>query len=73
MDFVKEYTDKINYRKNPLEYLKENKGFIKEKMENAKLVLQQYCYLAKTHRISFRVQEFDLSVMKVQKKNLELK
>ena len=31
MDFVKEYTDKINYGKSPLEYLKENRGFIKEK------------------------------------------
>lgn len=31
MDFVKEYIDKINYAKSPLEYLKENKGFIKEK------------------------------------------
>ena len=27
----KEYTDKINYGKSPLEYLKENRGFIKEK------------------------------------------
>lgn len=31
MNFVKEYTDKINYGKSPLEYLKENRGFIKEK------------------------------------------
>ena len=31
MDFVKEYTDKIDYWKSPLEYLKENRGFIKEK------------------------------------------
>jgi len=31
MDFVKEYTDKIDYGKSPLEYLKENRGFIKEK------------------------------------------
>ena len=31
MDFVKEYIDKINYGKSPLEYLKENRGFIKEK------------------------------------------
>lgn len=31
MDFVKEYIEKINYGKSPLEYLKENKGFIKEK------------------------------------------
>ena len=31
MDFVKEYTDKIDYVKSPLEYLKENRGFIKEK------------------------------------------
>ena len=29
--FVKEYTDKIDYGKSPLEYLKENRGFIKEK------------------------------------------
>lgn len=31
MDFVKEYTDKIDYGKSPLEYLKENRGLIKEK------------------------------------------
>lgn len=31
MDFVKNYTDKIDYGKSPLEYLKENRGFIKEK------------------------------------------
>ena len=31
MDFVKEYTDEIDYGKSPLEYLKENRGFIKEK------------------------------------------
>ena len=31
IDFVKEYTDKIDYGKSPLEYLKENRGFIKEK------------------------------------------
>ena len=31
MAFVKEYTDKIDYGKSPLEYLKENRGFIKEK------------------------------------------
>ena len=29
MDFVKEYTDKIDYGKSPLEYLKENRGFIR--------------------------------------------
>lgn len=31
MNFVKEYVDKINYGKSPLEYLKENRGFIREK------------------------------------------
>ena len=31
MDFVAEYTKKIGYGKSPLEYLHENKGFIKEK------------------------------------------
>ncbi len=34
MDFVKQYTDKIGYGKSPLEYLKENKGFGKEKEGN---------------------------------------
>lgn len=34
MDFVKEYTNRIDYRKSPLEYLKENKGFEKKKMES---------------------------------------
>ncbi|MEG1470637.1 MAG: ATP-binding protein [Anaerovoracaceae bacterium] len=31
IDFVKDYIDKISYGKRPLEYLKENKGFVKEK------------------------------------------
>ncbi|MDD2973191.1 MAG: ATP-binding protein [Lachnospiraceae bacterium] len=31
IDFVKRYAVKIGYGKSPLEYLKENKGFIKEK------------------------------------------
>lgn len=37
MEFVKEYIDKINYGKSPLEYLKENKGFIKEKDGNIQI------------------------------------
>ena len=31
MVFVKSYIDKIGYTKTPLEYLKQNKGFVKEK------------------------------------------
>ena len=31
MDFVRDYTQKIGYKKTALEYLRENKGFIKEK------------------------------------------
>ena len=31
MDFVKSYIDKIGYSKSPMEYLLENKGFVKEK------------------------------------------
>lgn len=31
LDLVKNYVDKIGYSKTPLEYLKQNKGFIKEK------------------------------------------
>ena len=34
MDFVKEYIGKIGYGKTPLEYLKENKGFVREKNGN---------------------------------------
>ena len=37
MDFVTEYIEKINYGKSPLEYLKENKGFIKEKDGNIQI------------------------------------
>lgn len=37
MDFVKEYIDKIGYGKSPLEYLKENKGFVKEKDGNIQI------------------------------------
>lgn len=37
MDFVQEYIQKIGYSKTPLEYLKENKGFVKEK--NSKLLV----------------------------------
>lgn len=31
MDFVKKYAERIGYSKTPLEYLKQNKGFLKEK------------------------------------------
>ena len=31
MNFVKGYIDKIGYSKSPMEYLLENKGFVKEK------------------------------------------
>lgn len=37
MEFVKEYIDKISYGKSPLEYLKENKGFVKEKVGNIQI------------------------------------
>lgn len=37
MEFVKEYIDKIDYGKSPLEYLKENKGFVKEKDGNIQI------------------------------------
>ena len=37
MDFVQEYIRKIGYSKTPFEYLKENKGFVKEK--NGKLLI----------------------------------
>ncbi len=37
IEFVKEYIDKINYGKSPLEYLKENKGFVKEKDGNVQI------------------------------------
>ena len=73
MAFVKEYTDKIDYGKSPLEYLKENRGFIKEKMTRFKLVQLQFCYLERILKISFLVQGFVLYVMREQKKNLEQK
>lgn len=31
LDFVEKYINKIGYSKSPIEYLKENKGFVKEK------------------------------------------
>ena len=71
MDFVKEYTDKIDYGKSPLEYLKENRGFIKEKMARFKSVPLQFCYLERIRKISFLVQGFVLYVMREPKKNLE--
>ena len=71
MDFVKEYTDEIDYGKSPLEYLKENRGFIKEKMARFKSVPLQFCYLERILKISFLVQGFVLYVMREQKKNLE--
>lgn len=37
MDFVQEYIRKIGYSKTPLEYLNENKGFVREK--NGKLLI----------------------------------
>ena len=71
MDFVKEYTDKIDYGKSPLEYLKENRGFIKEKMARFKSVPLQFCYLERILKISFPVLGSVLYVMREQKKNLE--
>lgn len=41
MDLVKVYTDKINYGKSPLEYLKENKGFVLSVMREQKKNLEQ--------------------------------
>lgn len=35
--FVKEYIDQIGYSKMPMEYLKENKGFVKEKNGKAQI------------------------------------
>lgn len=43
MDFVQEYIRKIGYGKTPLEYLKENKGFVKEK--NGTLLIGAACIL----------------------------
>ena len=37
MEIVKDYIDKISYEKSPLEYLKENKGFVKEKDGNIQI------------------------------------
>ncbi|MFI3213029.1 MAG: ATP-binding protein [Eubacteriales bacterium] len=37
MEFVKVYIEKINCGKSPLEYLKENKGFVKEKDGNIQI------------------------------------
>ena len=34
MEFVKVYIQKLGYSKSPIEYLKENKGFVKEKKGN---------------------------------------
>ena len=74
MDFVKNYTDKIDYGKSPLEYLKENRGFIKEKMARFKSVPQQLMLFRKEIRkISSLVQGFVLYVMREPKKNLEQK
>lgn len=37
LDFVEKYINKIGYSKTPIEYLKENKGFIKEKKEGMQI------------------------------------
>lgn len=37
LDFVKSYIEKIGYSKTPIDYLKQNKGFVKEKGESIKV------------------------------------
>ncbi len=73
MDFVKEYTDKIDYGKSPLEYLKENRGFIKEKDGEIQISTAAILLFGKNPQNFFPVQGSVLYVMREQKKNLEQK
>ena len=69
MDFVKEYTDKIDYGKSPLEYLKENKGFIKEKDDEIQISTAAILLFGKNPQNFFP----RARIMREQKKNLEQK
>ena len=64
MDFVKEYTDKIDYGKSPLEYLKENRGFIKEKDGEIQISTAAILLFGKNPQNFSPVQGFVLYVMR---------
>lgn len=45
MEFVEKYVDKIGYSKSAMEYLKENKGFVKEKNNQIQISTAAISYL----------------------------
>lgn len=58
MDFVQEYTRKIGYCKTPLEYLKENKGFVREKNGNLLIKVQlPFCCLENILKLTIQEPE----------------
>lgn len=73
LDLVKNYIDKIGYSKTPLEYLKQNKGFIKEKdgcIQVSTAAILLFVEILKTFSLE---PEFVLLSTKEHKKNLERK
>lgn len=70
MEMVQSYIEKIGYGKTPLEYLKENKGFVK--IKNGKETISRAAILlfGKNPSFIFLVQESDLFVLKERKKKL---
>lgn len=65
--FVEKYIAQIGYSKTAMEYLRENKGFIKEKMGKCRKVLRQYCYSVKIRSYISQEHVYVLFVMKGQK------
>ena len=70
MDFVKNYTDKIDYGKSPLEYLKENRGFIKKRWRDSNQYRCNFVIWKESSKISFLVLGSVLYVMREQKKKI---
>lgn len=70
MEFVKSYIDKIGYKKTAREYLKENKGFVKQKNGKIQVSTAAILLFGKIHKIIFQERECVLFDMREQKKNL---
>lgn len=68
--FVKGYIDRIGYSKTPIEYLKENKGFVKEKNGKVQISSAAILLFGKIRNYIFRELVCDLFVMKEPRNGL---
>ena len=64
MNFVKGYIDKIGYSKSPMEYLLENKGFVKEKNHSFQVSTAAILLFGKNYSYISQERAYDLFVMR---------